>query len=95
MKDDDLIDSVQELRPEMPSHFIEYSSLHLLIIVPCESASVFQDTVATNVGGHDNDSVLKVDRATLPISEPPVIQNLEHRIKNVMMGFFNLIKENN
>ena len=60
----------------MASHFVENGLLHLLIIVSFESASVFQDPVAANVGGHDNDSVLEVDRATLAVGEPPVIQDL-------------------
>ena len=44
----------------------------------------------TDIGGHDNDSVFKVDRAPLGIRHPAVIEDLQQDVEHVVMRFLDL-----
>ena len=45
------------------------------------------------VRGHDDHGVLEVDRATLRVGEPPVLQDLEQRVEHVGVGLLDLVEE--
>ena len=45
------------------------------------------------VAGHDDDGVSEIDGPSVAIGQPPVIQYLEQDVKDVGMGFFDLVEE--
>ena len=47
----------------------------------------------TEIGSHNDNRVFEIDHSTFVIGKPTVIQNLEKRIEDIRMGFFNLIEE--
>ena len=48
---------------------------------------VLLDPVGTQVGGHDHDRVLEVDSASLRVSEPAVVEDLEQDVEDVRCAF--------
>src|SRR5690554_4240384 len=47
----------------------------------------------SNIGGHDNDGISKVNTSSKTVSEITVIQYLQEHIKHIRVGFFNLIQQ--
>src|SRR5208282_6252683 len=70
---DHLVDTIQELRPEMTAQLFEDSVFHHVKTNAVERAPVLQDTVAADVGRHDYDGVFKVHSAALAVGEAAVI----------------------
>ena len=54
---------------------------------------VFGDGLAPDVGGHDDYGVLEVYGSSLPVRKVPVVEQLQHYVEHVRMGFLDLIKE--
>jgi hypothetical protein len=50
--------------------------------------------LAAEIARHQNDSVLEVHGAPMPVGEPPVVEDLQENIEDVSMGFFDLVEEN-
>ena len=73
VEDDDIIDTVEEFRAEVVLEFVLNLALHAIVIcevVICVSKTKskrLRDIASTEVGSHDDDSVLKVNGATLRI----------------------------
>ena len=49
--------------------------------------------VAGQVGGHDEHGVGEVDRATLAVGQPPVLQDLEEDVEDVGVGLLDLVEQ--
>ena len=92
MEHDGLVHAVQELGPEAAPHLFEHGLLHTLVRLAFKRAAVFQNAVAADIGGHDRDRVLEVDRAALAVGEPAVVQDLEHDIEHVVMRLLDLVE---
>src|SRR3989475_2256606 len=80
-EDDDLVDPVDELGPEaLPQ------DLHQLILELVEIAALaceLLDPVGAEVGGHDHDRVLVIDRPPLGVGQPAVVEDLEQDVEDV------------
>jgi hypothetical protein len=92
LEDDDLVDPVDELRPEaVPEH------LHQVLLQLVGRAALLPreglDAIGAEVGGHDQDRVLEVDRPALRISEPAVVQDLEQDVEDVCVGLLDLVEQ--
>ena len=79
MEDDNLIDSVEELRTEMLAQLVEHRRTHDRVIRAVERTSVVENAVAADVRRHDDDRVLEVDRVALTVGQTAVIENLQRR----------------
>ena len=50
------------------------------------------NVLGAQVGGHDDHRVLEVNHAPLGVREVSVFKDLQQRVENVRVGFFNLIE---
>mmetsp|Transcript_8673 Transcript_8673/g.17171 ORF Transcript_8673/g.17171 Transcript_8673/m.17171 type:complete len:240 (+) Transcript_8673:422-1141(+) len=57
-------------------------------------SSSFDQILATNIGGHDDDCVTEVHQSTLTISKATIVKHLKQHIENITVRLFNLIKKN-
>src|ERR1700751_2304496 len=87
IENDDLVDPIQEFRSEMVA-----KRLHPPPVTNFSIGSIHYE-LAADVAGHNNDRVLEIDRATLTIGDPAIVQDLEQHIKDIRVRFFDLIKE--
>ena len=53
----------------------------------------FKQILAAEVGGHDDNGVLEIDRASLRIGDAAVIENLQQDVENIRVRLFDLIKQ--
>ena len=49
--------------------------------------------MASDIGGHDHDDVLEIDRAALTISQTAIIQHLQQNIKYIVVRFLDLVEK--
>src|SRR5436853_5511722 len=68
VEDDDVVDAVQELGPEVLAERVQDALAHGLV-----SAGVAGDHLAPDVGGHDDDRVLAVDGPPLAVVQPAIV----------------------
>ena len=94
---DDLVDTVQELRPEVTFEFVEQSVAHVLVVdlarIAVESDRLLPQFLGAEVGGHDDHHVLEVHRLAMGIGQSTVLQNLKEDVENVGVSLFDLIKQ--
>src|SRR5882757_6630897 len=93
MEDDDLVQPVQKLRPEGLPQFTEYGVLHAAILLSFERTPIFKHLMASDIGGHDHNDILEIDRAPLSVCQSAIVQNLEQRIEDVVMRLFYFIEQ--
>src|SRR5260370_28045023 len=74
---------------------VEHSLLHLLILFSPKLAVILQNQVTADVARHDDDGVLEVDHAALPIGQMPVIEYLEQHVEHIVMRLLNLVEKDN
>ena len=53
---------------------------------------VLADELATEVGGEDNQGILKVDGATFVVGQATIIKHLQQHIEHIGVRLLNLIK---
>ena len=94
VEDDDLVDPVEELRPELRAaapRSPRASSPRrrrrrrapLAAAIGC----------AADVAGHDHDRVLEVDRPALAVGQPAVVEDLEQDVEDVRVGLLDLVEQ--
>src|SRR6267142_6198288 len=94
MKDNNFIDTIQELRTEVVPHLSQHRSLHLVESRGVCLAFEFKDQVRADVGGHDDDRVFEVHDASLTVCQSPVVENLKQHIEYIVVRLFDLVEEN-
>ena len=90
VEDDDLIDAVDELGPEIRLHLAHHRQLDQLVIV----AGHLLDHLAAEVGGHHDDGVLEVHRPPLPVRHAPVVEHLQQDVEHVRVRLLDLVEQN-
>src|SRR5262249_43441152 len=53
-----------------------------------------QVVIASDVRRHDDDRILKVDRAALTVSKSAIIHNLQENVKDIRVSFLDLVEQN-
>ena len=95
VEDDDVVQAVEELRPEVLAQFRLHLVLHRLPgadgILPVQE--VLLNDRRTDVGGHDDNGVLEIDRATLAIRQSPVVQHLQQHVEDIRMRLLDFVEE--
>ncbi len=100
MEDDDLIYTVEELRSEglaqRPLHCLLYLALliTLLLVRDEPERPVLVDPARARVRGQDDHRVLEVHGTTLPVREPPVVEDLQHHVEDLRVRLLNLVEKN-
>ena len=91
-KQDNLIQTVQKLRPEMRPQIVHRHGLRLR-----PDAAVLIDAVqqilGADVGSHDDNRILKVNGLAGRVRNPSVIQHLKQHIEHIRVGLLHLIKQ--
>ena len=90
VEDDHVIDPVQELGTEVLAQRLEHVAAHRLVRFGIRTAAMSGHELAPQVGGHDDDGVLEVDRAALAIGQPTVVEDLEQHVEDVVVGLLDL-----
>src|SRR5579883_697376 len=98
VEDDDLVDAVEELRAEgLAQAFQQAFALHLFGSAFDGGAEAAGDGAAqhigADIGGHDPDSVLRVDGMALRIGQTTGIEDLQEEIEDFGMGLFHLVEQ--
>jgi hypothetical protein len=100
VEDDDLVDPVQELRPEDLLEVTHDLLLHVLVgraglVVGGREPErdVARDVLRPDVRGHDHDRVAEVHGAALGVRQPAVLQDLEQDVEDVRVGLLDLVEE--
>src|SRR5512133_1670458 len=95
LEDDGVIYSVKELGAEVGPQLAGDQAFHLRVFLGTEltAAVVLLNDRRADVARHDDDRVFKVHRPTLPISQSPVVQDLEQHVENIMVSLFDFIEE--
>ena len=81
IENDDLIDAIEKLRPEMRAQRVHHQS------PTCFFRFFLGDVLRTDVRGHDDDGVLEIDRSPLPVRDPAVIEHLQQHVEHVRCAF--------
>src|SRR5450755_2988885 len=102
MEDDDLVDTVDELWAEHPLQAVHCLRAHGLVLLVTDipvllgretDARGTLQIGATSVTGHNHDSILEVDRATLTIGQATVVHDLQQSIEDLRMRLLNLVEQ--
>ena len=100
LEHDDVVDTVQEFGADGLLQHLQHFALRFLKDVSLLSIGksahrleLLLDELATEVGSHDDDGVLKVDHTALIVGQAAVVEHLQQDIEHVGMCLFNLIEE--
>src|SRR5262245_19639645 len=97
VEDDDFIHAVEKLRPEVIPHLSENRFFHSFVAFTLERPAilplVFEDAIAPDIRGHDDNRVLEIDHPSLPICQPPVVEDLKQYVEDIVVSLLDLIKE--
>jgi hypothetical protein len=100
-EDHDLVNTVQELRPEVLLQLIGDLGLHLLVAALGVTAlteaqrDALRDIAGTEVGGHHDHRVLEVDLPALCVGQPTLVKDLQQRVEDVRVSLFDLVEQHN
>src|SRR5579872_5657699 len=89
VKDHNLVDPVEELRPEVGLQSLRYPPPHLVFLFWSQLA----DPLAPDVAGHDDDGVGEAHRPPLTVGQPAVVEHLEENAEHVRMSLLDLVEE--
>ena len=90
VEDDDLVDAVEELRPERrPQRVATWPSPARPALVGARAA----EQLRADVAGHDDDGVLEADRAALAVGQAPVVEDLEQDVEHVRVRLLDLVEQ--
>src|SRR5659263_706840 len=75
MENDYFVKAVKEFRFELLVHHLHHFLSHFNLLV-----NEIKDPLASVIGSHNNDRILKIYSASVTICEPPVIEYLEQEV---------------
>ena len=96
---DDLVDAVQELRPEDQLHLIHHIGLHPLVVsgrvLLCHKSETLRinNGLGACVGGHDDNRVPEIHLPALGVGDVAVVQHLQKDVEHIRVGLLDLVKE--
>src|SRR5581483_1967333 len=88
LEDDDLVDAVQELRPELSAQRVRHAL--------AQEVGLFGelgDERRADVARHDDHDVLEVDRAAVAVGEPAVVEDLQQHVEDVRVRLLDLVEQ--
>ena len=90
MEQDDLVDAVQELGPEMRAHHIHHLLAHGVAVL---ALRLVDQIFGAEIRGHDDERVAEVDGAALAVGEPAVVEHLEEHVEHVGVRLLDLVEQ--
>ncbi len=88
----DVVHPVEELRTETGPQLPHDVMARLFADIPGRGDPLDQVRGA-DVGGHDDDRVLEIDRTPLTVCHPAIVQYLQQDVEHIRMGLFDFIEE--
>src|SRR5205807_19572 len=104
MEDDNLINTVDELRLEEPLQTFHCLRAHHLMLCLAASVTLLRQEThvsrtleisTTCIASHNHNCILEVHSATLTIGQAPIIHDLQQRIEDLGMRLLNLVQQDN
>src|SRR4030095_16722191 len=97
VEDDDVVDPVEELRPERALHLLHHALLHLLVRVLVRLGQEagrrpLADQAGAEVRGHDQDGVLEVPHVAERVAQPTIVEHLQQHVEDVRVGLLDLVE---
>src|SRR5256712_2918442 len=86
VEDDDFVDAVQQLRPQLRADRLPHPLLFLLVLPAGQ-------VLRPEVGGEDDDGVAEVDRAALAVGQPSVVEDLQQHVEDVAVRLLDLVEQ--
>ena len=98
VEDDDVVDAVEELRAEVLLQLVVDLLLHPLVVVVATAlgeaqADRLRDVGRTEVRREDQHGVLEVDRASLAVGEPAVLEDLQQAVVDLLVRLLDLVEQ--
>src|SRR5262249_12417345 len=90
MEQDDLVQSVQELRPEVGADDLHYLRFNLFDGVILAKRG---EILRTEVRGQDDDRIGEIDRASLPVGQAAVVKHLQKHVEDVAVRLLYLVEQ--
>ncbi len=97
-EDDDLVQTVQELRIEGALDLALHQLFHLvehhvfLLALETQPLPLLQ-MLGSNIRGHDNDRILIVDRVAQTIGQLTIFKHLQQQVEDVRMSLLDLVQQ--
>ena len=91
VEDDRFVDAVEELRAEVLLEGLAQVRFDLPFLGFLLGQRAHD--LGGDVGGHDDDGVLEVDGASLPVGEPAVVEHLQEHVEHVAVGRLDLVEQ--
>ena len=93
MKNDCLINPIEKFGQEPRPQGLTNRFPHFLVTATL--LGKFLNHLAPHVRGHDDQGVCEIDRASLIVGKPAIIEHLQQNIEHVAVRFFDFIQEDN
>ena len=91
MEDDLIVEAIEEFRPEMGPESVIHPAFHRSMLLGI--AGQLQDRLAADVAGENQHGVGEVHGAALPIGDTAVIEDLQHHVEHIRVGFLHLVEQ--
>ena len=90
VEQDDLVEPVEEFGPEVRPHHFHHLRLDLLdAFVLAQPGEILRPQVRRQ----NDDRIGKIDRATLPVGQPPVVEHLQQHVEHIAVGLLDLVEQ--
>ncbi len=98
VEDDDVVDPVEELGPEVLLELVLNLRLHPLVVDGAltggePDAGALGDVPGAQVRRHDQNGVLEVDQPALGVGQPTVLQDLQEGVEDVGVRLLDLVEQ--
>ena len=97
MKDYNIVHAVEKFGAESPFQIREDPLFHpfmgAFFVGSAEAERGAVRESSPHVGGHDHQSVAKINGASFPVGKPPIFENLQQHIEDIGMRFLDLIEK--
>ena len=90
VEQDDLVDAVEELRPERRLDHGHHVVAHLVDIL---ALAEIDEILRTQVRGHHDQRVAEIDRTALAVGQPAVVEHLQEHVEDVRMRLLDLVEQ--
>ena len=90
MEDDDLVDAIDELGAEVRAERVHHLAPSALVH---STIAKIGEVRTSKIRRHDDDGVLEIDRAPLPVGQAPVVEQLQQDVQHFRMRLLNLVEE--
>src|SRR3546814_18342877 len=86
----ELVQAVEELRPEMGTDNLHYLRFHILHLLPFRKIG---EILAAQIAGQDDQRVAEIHGAALSVCQAAIIKDLKQDVAHVAVRLFHSVKQ--